>query len=232
MEYSEYVRRLGADPHAADPEMQEARRSGPEFKAAKAASDRLEHRLRNTLLFEVSPELADQLLQASTQERSSRHRALAHAAGVMLFIGAMAIFNARQPPSLPLMDYVSEHYAHDGISITGEPGNSAAARQVFGELGIQASVELLKHISFVKKCPTPNGVGAHMLVAVDSGMAQVIFMPNSPVDKEQVFAFSDRQAQLVSLGPDSAAIITASGQSSEAISALLRTSLRAITVAG
>lgn len=232
MKYSEYTTRLGADPYADDPEMQEAHNSGPEFEAAKAESDRLEKRLRDTLVFKVSPKLTNELLQANTQKWSTRHPALALAAGVLLFIGAMAIFNTRQPPSLPLMDYVSEHYAHDGISITGEPSNPAAARQVFEELGIQATDVLLKQINFVKKCPTPNGVGAHMLVATDTGMAQVIFMPDSPIDNEQVFAFSDRRAQLVSLGSNSAAIITAPGQSTETIGALLRTSLRAITGVG
>jgi hypothetical protein len=230
MDFSEFLRRLGAEPRSRDPELLRTGDSAPEFREAAAAAARFEDLLERAAELPLPPGLVDELRSLADQPTAPPGlgwRRMALAAGMLIAVGAALLVWQSGQRWDSVEDYVAGHYRHDGaaaLALAGGP-DGAELQRLLGEFRMAATPELAGIVSVVKNCPTPDGKGVHLVLNTTQGLVTVLYMPGTAVTDHEFLAFDDRQAVLVSLPRGSAAVIGSGEQQMEELYALLRRSL-------
>lgn len=219
MDFSEFRRLLGADPHSQDPAFLEARASMPECREAAAEADRFEERLERALALAAPPALLDQLRSIphvgaglGRDRQSAGHGTwwrFALAASLLLAIGAAGLTWRMNSGWDSVEDYVVDHYHHDGLAVLAMADEPLAAdvSAVLAEFGAAATPALAGIVSVIKNCPTPDGKGVHMVLNTRQGPVTLIYMPGTQVSDGEILAFDRVEALLVDLPVGSAAVI-------------------------
>ena len=232
MDFSEFKRRIGAEPLSTDPELLDARRSAAEFEQAAREAEAFEARLGKALRVKVDePVLLGEILDIPGRARPAGLRWLAIAASVLLVIGAggIAWYRASQPGTV--QEYVAYHYRHDGADVLSKAKpdfDRTEVNRILARFGMNASPELVSQVSYIKICPTLHGHGAHMVLATAEGPVTVIFMPDTTVTSPVTVRFDKMAARVVALASGSAAIIASPNQPVGDLGALLRNDLTPI----
>jgi hypothetical protein len=230
MNLDDFKRLLGADPWNREPETLRARHSGPEFEQAAAEVEAFERKLQAALEVPDDPALSERILAVSAQAASRRGPPgwLALAASVVLVAGSLGIvwLQSRQPSDLG--QYLLEHYAHDGASLVDRAGavaDPAELARILADFGVEASPPLAGRVRLIKYCPTPDGRGAHMVLASPEGPVHLIYMPATGVSDGQDIRFDGMHAQLLALTTGSAAMIAPDSQPLGELERLVRSSI-------
>lgn len=210
MDFSEFKRRLGAEPRSADPELEAARDASPEHRAFAEHAERFESRLEQALSVPVDEELIDDIRKLPL--RAKRRRAawpFALAASVLVAVGATAVTWQMNRGWESVEAYVADHYRHDGDRLVAQSMEAGYGdvHELLSGYGLDASPLLADSVSLVKHCPTPGGKGVHMVLHTASGPLTVIYMPDTAVTDHATMAFDDKAVVLVELERGSAAII-------------------------
>jgi len=221
MNFSEFRRILNSDPASQDPEYQAARRSDPEFIQAAEASDAFELKLSRASRVSAPGGLADELKALASSQASPggsllyRYR-YAMAATLVLAVSAVLLIQPSTPRWDNIEGYVAYHYSHDGNTVlqSAENPNAQDLAEILASFDLEMAQPLAQQVQFVKVCPTPEGLGVHMVLNTPQGLVTVIIMPGQDIQAAERFAFSDMQASLVALTDQSAsaAIIGRAGQ--------------------
>jgi Protein of unknown function (DUF3379) len=217
MNLSEFIRHLGADPNSQDSEFLLARDAAPEFIQAASESARFERRLMRAVAVPVPADLLATLQKTTRAATGSPigWRYYAMAASVLLVVAAAGIFWRMNATNFDSIDqYVAYHYHHDGADVLTLANGQRAdnIEQVLSGFGVRLAPGLADTVSLIKFCPTPNGMGAHLVVNTASGPVTIIFMPDTLVTDGEMLAFDGMQAQLVGLVRGSAAVIGTTSQ--------------------
>jgi hypothetical protein len=211
MDYSEFIRQLGADPASRDPAFLRARTSSPEFERAAAESDRFERQLSRALSLNTPQDLLPELKQIGNSgvPRLRVWRNYALAAGVLLALFAAGILWRLNPEFDSVEQYVAYHYAEDGSALVARAQGRLAANvdEVLTRFRVGLTPEARHMVGLIKFCPTPGGKGAHMVFNTTQGPITVIFMPETEVTDGEMLQFDGMQAQLVALQSGSIAVI-------------------------
>jgi len=226
MNFSEFKQILNSDPTSQEPDFLAARRSDPEFVLAAAASDAFEQRLKKASRLPVDPALTDRLgalPQAARQSESSllfRFR-YALAASVLLALSAVLLMPQLQQPQESVEAFVARHFGLDGHGLLEQAGipQGEELAAILAAFDLQMDPRLAAQVQFVKYCPTPEGMGVHLVLNSPQGRVTVLFMPGLVVAEGEQFAFNDTAAKLINLpGRNvSAAIIGQPGQLTPAL---------------
>ncbi len=218
MNFSEFKRLLNSDPGNRDPEFLAARRSNTEFTLAAAASDAFEQRLKKASRLPVDAGLINSLQAlAQTAQPSIYYRfRYALAASVILALSAALLMPQLQQPQESLEAYVAQHFALDGYDLLEQAGipQTEELAAIMAAFDLQMDPQLAAQVRFIKYCPTPAGMGVHLVLDSPQGQVTVFFMPGLVVPEGQHFAFRDMAVDLINL-PNrnvSAAIIGQPGQ--------------------
>jgi len=215
MDFTEFRRRLGAEPRSQDPELVRARGGDAEFRAAAEAAERFEQSLERALRVPAPAVVLDGLLAIPRQARGHRRFPwpAALAAGLLLAAGAWVLQSRLAPSWSSVEDYVIEHYRHDGDAVLARAGDATPAQldSMIEEFGIGLAPGFADGVRLVKNCPTPDGKGLHMVLDTPNGLVTVIYMPRTTVNDREALAFDGREALLVAL-PGAAAVIIGSSQ--------------------
>jgi hypothetical protein len=232
MDYSEFLRRIGADPHDPDQELLRARQSDIKFEQAALDAERLETKLQRAVQLPAPEGLIEQLQQISqteqsTSEPSRRWRHLAVAAGLLIAVGAAGISWNLNHSWESVDEYVAQHYRHDGDSVLRKAGENSDTdvQALFARFDVVAETELAEEISLIKYCPTPDGKGIHMVLNTAQGPVTVIYMPETDVQDHQGVNFDRMKALYVDLEKGSAIIIGNQQQPIESLYALVQRSI-------
>jgi len=218
MNFSEFKRKLGAEPRSTDPELQRARLSAPEFEEAAAEAEQFEAKLdRATSIPLPDGLLADIIAIGRTTPEPDRRKAwlpMALAATVLLAVGAAGLTWKMNPSWDSVDEYLADHFSHDGMKVVAMADGSVAGnvQEMLAGFGVQANPELADIIGVIKYCPTPDGKGVHMVLNTENGPVTLIYMPDTEVTDKQLLAFGDVAAILVDLPNGSAAIIGSGNQ--------------------
>jgi len=206
MNFSEFKRWLNSDPTSQDPAYQAARRSGPEFVQAAAASDAFEQRLAKASQLPTPAGLTDSLkalAQSTPAEPSSlpyRFR-YALAATLVLAIATAVLLPQLNRPKESVEAFVARHFSLDGQDVldrAATPNNEALAAML-AEFDLRMTPELAGQVRYVRNCPTPQGMGIHLSLDTPKGLVTVFFMPRLQVPEGEHFAFDDMAADLLNL---------------------------------
>ena len=229
MNFSEFKEWLAADPLSREPETVRARENGPQFEQAAVEEAEFEQKLSSALNFSLdSQALADEVIAHAYTPQRAAPRWMAIAAGLVVVVGVAGflVSNIKQPDTIE--EYVETHYSHDGRLLLARADETVSAervRNIMASWDLEASDELAGQVTYIKKCFTMDGLGAHMVVRTDQGMVTLIVMPKTAVEDGQLIAFDEVEAHLVSLGGMSAAIIGRPGQPFERIESLVRSGI-------
>ena len=226
MNFSEFIRQLGAEPRSQDPEFLRARQSSPEFLQAAEEADAFEEKLTRAMDLQLPDDMMESILQisrnpagAAATETTPWWRSMALAAGILIAVGAAGITWNMNRGWDSVDEYLADHYSHDGPSLVAHAGGKTTKdiQAIFALFNVEATPELAEIVSVIKYCPTPDGKGVHMVLNTSEGPVTVIYMPATEVIDRETLEFDGMQALLVSLEKGSAAII---GTGSQSISAL------------
>lgn len=216
MNFSEFKRLLGTDPASLDPDYQAARRSDPEFVQAAAESDAFEQRLSEAIRLPVPAKLCDGLKGLAAQNPMAGPSPIyrfRYALAATVVLALCAIVLTRQlSPAESVTDYVEHHFGVDGydLLVQADTPNAGELAAVLASFKLQMSPELTSQVRFVKYCPTPEGMGIHLVLDTEQGLVTVIFMPGLEVQEGERFAFHDMAGELFNLpGQDISAVIVA-----------------------
>ena len=213
MDFSEFKRMLGAEPRSRDPALQRARESAPEFEQAAAEAEAFEDQLERAARLPCPDGLVNELITLSQHTprpaRRGRLVTLALAAGLLLAVGATALYWKMNPSWATVDAYLVDHYRHHGQLLIDQADGSggAEAAELFAALDVQALPELADIIAIIKVCPTPDGKGVHMVLNTRHGPVTLIYMPDTHVSDGEMLGFDSVEALLVDLPTGSAAII-------------------------
>ena len=235
MDYSDFIRMLGADPHSRDPEFLRARDSSPEFREAAAQSDQFEQKLERALAVKVPPALIEGLrgipqnpaLPGDAPASLKSWRVFAMAASLLLAVGAAGLIWRMNAGWDSVEEYVVDHYYHDGPALLARADGQSPeeAATMLAEFGAQLKPALAGIVNVVKQCPTPDGKGVHMVLSTERGLVTLIYMPDTPVTDGEQIVFEDSEAVLVKLQTGSAAIIGLREQDVSGLHALVQSSI-------
>jgi len=231
MDFSEFKRRLGAEPRNRDPEILRARESSPEFEAEAVKAEQFEEKLDRALNLPAPSGLMDDILALSQSapdrnERSGWWR-LALAASVLVAVGAAGLSWKMNPGWDSVEEYLVDHYRHDGAAMMTRAAITAPdeVQDVLAKFDVEATPALADIVSLIKYCPTPDGKGVHMVLNTEEGPVTVIYMPETAVTDKEMLAFDDVEAILVDLQSGSAAIIGAGKQRISELYAVVQNSI-------
>lgn len=241
MDFSEFKRRLGAEPRSVDPELLRARNGGPEYTAAAEEAETFECLLERAIHVPAPGDLVDSLQALTGRAAPAWRRAAwpaALAAGLLLAFGAAMVFRQAFPRWESLEAYVTDHYQHDGVDTlaryaAGEiETDPADVRALFARFAVDAAPALRDVIGVIKICPTPGGKGLHMVLNTAQGLATVIYMPDTAVADREQFRVGDQRALLVEINGGSAVIIGENLRDPAELYAFVQESLRPRTPPG
>jgi hypothetical protein len=239
MDFSEFIRRLGAEPLSSDYELLRARQSGPEFEKAAVEAEAFEARLESALEIPAPEGLVGELCMISSginaeqseNVRSRRWMPMALAASLLIAVGATGMVWQMNRSYSSVGEYLAAHYNHDGNKVVASAEGHVAdnVQEILAHFDVEATEQLAGMVGFIKFCPTREGKGAHMVLNTDQGPVTVIFMPTESVNDGKSLAFDGMQAQLIRLQSGSAAVIASGPQAISQYFAMVRDSIVPIT---
>jgi len=206
MNFSEFKRLLNSDPGSQDPEFLAARNSDAEFALAAAASDTFEQRLKKACRLPVDSELAHHLralAQKAPQVQAFGPNRLRYAlaATVILAFSAVLLLPPLRQPQESVETFVARHFGLDGHDLLAQAGVAQGEEldAILASFDLQMDPQLAAQVQFVKYCPTPAGMGVHLVLNSPQGRVTVIVMPGLEVLEGQQFAFNDMAAEMINL---------------------------------
>lgn len=232
MDYSEFLRRIGADPHDADPEIAHARASDETFDQAAREALELEAKLQRAVDVPIPDDLIAQIRNIPAADSVSpkpalRWRSMAIAAGLLIAIGAAGISWNMNHSWNSVDEYVVDHYHHDGDALVQRATENPSfdVQATFARFDVTAQPLLADDISMIKYCPTPDGRGVHMVLDTPEGPVTVIYMPETDVEDGPGVEFDGMNSYYVQLDKGSAVIIGKQQQAIDTLHALVQESI-------
>lgn len=230
MDFSEFKRRLGAEPRNQDPDMLAARGQGPEYASAAREAEAFEDRLERALALPVDEAaLLDDVLRAP--RRTARTGLIALAASLVAIAATAALVWNAQKTTETLPDYLLAHYEHDGglfLTRIGETGPDDIV-SVLARFDLAAAPALAERIGYIKVCRSLHGEGAHMVVRTGDGWVTVFYLPGVEVEEGLVIPVADLQARMLAMAGGAVAMIGPHAADDAQLATLLHDSLRPTT---
>lgn len=242
MNYLEFKRQLMVDPYTKEARFVAARENDADCARAAAESDQFEQCLQRALQVEIPPGLAEQIilhrdLDEQAAPRQTRVWPQSLAAGLFAAALTAGIFswNIYHHAAPEMETFVLEHWAHDGAAVMQRASNSgqhmapAEMTRVLASVGIEADPALLERLMYVKNCPSPKGMGAHMVLNTSAGMVTVFFAPGvDELDTERM-SIDQVVALLIGLDSGAAAVVGEQDQGLLEASDLIRSGLQPLS---
>lgn len=186
-------RRLMTDPAGAQRAVEAARAEGGELASVVAECRAFEQGIDEALRVAPPHDLQQQL--ARVPFRADRRLSdglsktvwLAMAASLVLAV-AVSVFTLRDAPPTTnsrIAEHLAWHWDHDGpaalMAALEVPSQPEQVQALLGAFGVQPSAELLNDVRLSKACPTPDGAGAHLVLATGDGPVTLYYMPRTTV---------------------------------------------------
>lgn len=228
MNLLEFKRRLMTDPGERSPEMRDARALGEGFAEAALESDRFEALLLQALEVPVPHGLAEEIILRQSLDGESRRRPwpwLTAVAAVLALAVALTTFMLFPKNSMvDVQAHIAWHWEHDGPQVLAASAGRLQAdpdqvQQVLAELGVQVEPELLAQVRMTKFCPTPDGAGAHIVLATASGPVTLYYMPRTrlPSSPASIPLEGGMEAVALNVERGSLAVIAEAGSDTPAL---------------
>ena len=247
MNFLEFKRQLMVEPGSQSPAFLRVREADERHRQAFAEAMQFESELQQAVQIPVPDDLSDSCINsvfatvstaADTRDHataSDKHRSWAWlpamAAGLVMGIAlTTAVFVIERVSDDSMAGYLTAHWQDDGPDIISRsaltPMNTDNIQRILATLNLDMNSEYAGKFVFAKNCPTPKGLGLHLVVQSDYGPATVFYMPASADHKAAAYRIDGMQAQLLPLQYGTVAILGNNQQIVDNTSELLRKALR------
>lgn len=247
MNYLEFKRQLMVEPGSQDAAFVRARESDQRHREAFARAMAFENSLQQATSIPVPDDLLQSCMNrvfatgigpddlhsipAGAQQRPAWSWLPAMAAGMMLGIGlTTAVFLLERLSDDSIAGYLAAHWQEDGPDIISRsalaPMDTANIERILATLNLNMSSDYAGKFVFAKNCPTPEGLGVHLVVQSDYGPATVYYIPARSDYDPNAFRVNGMQAQLVPMQQGSVAILGNNQKVIDNTAELLRKALR------
>jgi hypothetical protein len=202
----ELRRRLMTDPagEQATADAEAARAEDGDLARVVADCEAFERQLGDAMRVTPPEDLQQQLarvpFRAGRSPRSGPAPAvwLALAASLVLAL-AVSVFTPDSPAPAGdsrIAEHLTWHWDHDGPSVLSAaldaPARPEQVQSLLDSFGVQLAPELLADVRLSKVCPTPDGAGAHLVLATQEGPITLYYMPRTSVpDSGEAHALAD-----------------------------------------
>jgi hypothetical protein len=247
MNYLEFKRQLMVEPDSQDAAFLRARESDQRHREAFAEAMAFEAELQQAAKIAkpddllqscISPafatdshNLASDKAGSTSRQRQFRAWLPAMAAGLMMGIGITSAVFLLQPANddESIAGFLSAHWQYDGPDLVSQavlaPMDAASIQRILATLNLDMGSESVSRIVYAKNCPTPEGLGVHMVVKSEYGLATVYYIPARSDYDPAAFRVNGMQAQLVAMQHGSVAILGNNKDIINSTSDLLRKAL-------
>lgn len=228
MDLKEFKHRLLIDPHDKSADMKTARlRGGEEYRRAAAQAEAFEESLKRAVSVPAPSGLAADIVSRRdrTPERLRRYMPWAAAASVVLAVVLGVVMLRAPAPPGSLDDYLAWHWSADGakaLTMLEERVPEAQLAGVLAEFNLDLGPNLYSRVRFVKLCPAPDGRGAHLVLATESGPVTLFYLPGVYGTDGQEMPVNGMRAWLGELETGTVAVIASPGQPIEQFASLVR----------
>ena len=220
MNLADFKRRLMTEPDREDPDMDAARREHPE---AAAESDRFEAGLRRVLDIQPPPDLTERVLAIPDNAGRGGARwlwpaSLAATLALGMLLGSILL--TRDEGAVSLDAYLAAHWAEDGEMALQAMQTSvpeAELETVMQTLDFGLGEPTREQVRFAKLCPAPDGVGAHLVLATESGPVTVYYLPGLQARREADLEVDGMRAWVADLETGAVSVIAPPGTDGETI---------------
>ena len=247
MNYLEFKRQLMVEPGSQSPAFLRVRDADERHQQAFAEAMQFESELQQAVQIPVPDDLSDSCINsvfatvstaADTRDQAvagDKHRSWtwlpAMAAGLVMGIAlTTAVFVVERVSDDSIASYLATHWQDDGPEVISRsalaPMNADNIQRILATLNLDMSSDYAGKFMFAKNCPTPEGLGLHMVVQTDQGPATVIYIPARSDYDPASFRVNGMQAQLVALQQGSVAILGNNQQIIDSTADLMHKALR------
>lgn len=231
MELNEFKRRLLIDPHDKSADMRAARlRGGEDYRRATEQAEAFEENLKRAASVPVPGTLAADIIGCRDQAPVPARRYLpwAAAASVVLAV-VLGVLLLRSPAPEDLGGYLAWHWSHDGskaLTMLEDRIPEAQLASIAAEFNLDLGPNLYDRVRFVKLCPAPDGRGAHLVLATETGPVTLFYLPGLYDTDGKTMPVNGMQAWLGELETGTVAVIASPGQPIEQFASLVRDEFR------
>jgi len=247
MNYLEFKRQLMVEPGSQNAAFLRARETDERHRQAFVEAMQFESDLQQAVQIPVPNDVPDSCINrvfatvstaADTRDHaaaSDKHRSWAWlpamAAGLVMGIAlTTAVFVVERVSDDSIAGYLAAHWQDDGPEVISRsalaPMNADNIQRILATLNLDMSSDYAGKFMFAKNCPTPEGLGLHMVVQTDQGPATVIYIPARSDYDPASFRVHGMQAQLVALQQGSVAILGNNQQVIDSTADLMHKALR------
>jgi hypothetical protein len=226
MNYFEFKQQLLKDSFTKDEEFHRLRKEDIRCDKAYEEAMEFERKLKKAFDIKAPETLRDSIIlrQATEKSLTTTIRHYAIAASLLVSMVLVAGFWYQKQPG-PLEKFVNQALIMEPIEYMSEKElPEAEIQELFASLNTKVNGDLGK-VHFMKTCPTPNGMGARMVLMTDSGPVTILYMPNADIDQRIEFELENYKGSLIALENGAAAIIGEPSQSFSLVEARLQNSL-------
>ncbi len=207
MNYFEFRQQLLKDSFTKDEEFHRLRKEDLRCAQAYAEAMEFEKTLKNALKIKTPDTLKDSIVLRQTTQHNNAGmiRKYAIAATVFLsFVIASAAWYLKQPG--PLESFVIEALMQPETYMYEEALPQDQVDQLFASLNTKIDGDF-GEVHFLKKCKTPGGLGARMVLMTDSGPVTLLYMPKAELAKRVDFTLEKYKGAIVAMETGAVAII-------------------------
>ena len=208
MDYFEFRQQLLKDSFTKDEEFHRLRKEDLRCAQAYVEAMEFEKTLKQALRIKPPETLKDSIvLRQTTQHHNNAGliRKYAIAATVFLsFVIATAAWYIKQPG--PLETFVVEALMQPETYMSEEALPQQKVDQLFASLNTKIDGDI-GQVHFLKKCKTPGGLGARMVLMTDNGPVTLLYMPKAELAKRVNFNLKNYKGTIVAMDAGAIAII-------------------------
>lgn len=203
MDCLEFRRRLGAEPHAHDAELDAHRKQCASCSAAWERAQQAENDLFAALQMPVPAGLAERVLltQATGERRQQGRRriiALALAASLVAAVGGSLLWRQLDARTLPALAVAHMPEEIHSLELT-RPISAQAIEAGFAGRGLQLQGPLPSDVTYVHDCPVGPYLTVHLVSRVGDTSVAVLYVPGKQGGAAYDFHRGDWRGRVVQL---------------------------------
>jgi hypothetical protein len=229
MDCEEFIRKLGENPSAREPEFIEHAQTCEKCQKLYLKQMSLERDLRRAINQKDNENLKSKIIAAYVQEQAGKKKKIFRlgwisAAAAILFT---AFLGTKIYQNYSLNNFVLAHIDHEIAQLQNTERVSQFYLKRFYQAFDSEFLQMLPDVVYVEKCWMRTGFGLHLIVSGKQGPLTVLLMPNEAVEMIQTVESEIFFGKIYPLTQGSIALVGNPGESIDMLAEKLRMAMNA-----
>jgi hypothetical protein len=227
MNYFEFRQQLLTDSFTKDEEFHRLRKEDIRCAKAYAEAMEFEKTLKNAFNIKAPSNLKDSIILRQSTSHTIERSIKKYAIAATIFLSFLIISSAwyfKQPKTVEQF-IIAAIKSESNVLLSQKPIPLNEVKKIFA--GYDTAVgDDIGTVRFIHNCHTPGGLGVHMVVATETGLVTIYYMPKTQLEKKRIdFDTNNDKVALVTMKKGSVAIIADTTQQIAAVEPMLQKNL-------